>query len=426
MISLPEKYYLVINDRFELFFRGVIKKHNPYQYYVKAYCEKGYTYNRYFTYTPIEGEEGEYPLSIIVYDDDGQIIEQKDTILIVNKPEKPLKKLNVLCIGDSETVNGVWPYVGYQKFSEVFPNSLNFIGKMKKEEIGFEGYGGWQWKTFCGDETESRTSSVWVKCKHKLELCNVHSIWINNDLEWVLETITPNKLKFKRGSNNTTLTNPKLAETFTLKFGNFKHDDIEVEEYEYSDANPFWNKLESKLDFKTYLEDNNLEKPDLVITFLTGNGLYIPYAKEFPIHEEYATKFLKALHEAFPNALIGTMGIELPCCNGGVTACYGASGYYHDWYGDTISIFHYDEWLMKFVKTPYFKDFTYYFDVKSQFDSENSYPYELQKVNNRSDVMEKLGTNGLHPSLNGYKQIGDAFYRFLVQLVKEYNKLHQE
>ena len=137
MISLPEKYYLVINDRFELFFRGVIKKHNPYQYYVKAYCEKGYTYNRYFTYTPIEGEEGEYPLSIIVYDDDGQIIEQKDTILIVNKPEKPLKKLNVLCIGDSETVNGVWPYVGYQKFSEVFPNSLNFIGKMKKEEIGF-------------------------------------------------------------------------------------------------------------------------------------------------------------------------------------------------------------------------------------------------------------------------------------------------
>ena len=52
MIFLPSKYYLVVNDRFELFFRGVIKKHNPYQYYVKAECEKGYTYNRYFTFTP--------------------------------------------------------------------------------------------------------------------------------------------------------------------------------------------------------------------------------------------------------------------------------------------------------------------------------------------------------------------------------------
>ena len=40
MIFLPSKYYLVVNDRFELFFRGVIKKHNPYQYYVKAECEK--------------------------------------------------------------------------------------------------------------------------------------------------------------------------------------------------------------------------------------------------------------------------------------------------------------------------------------------------------------------------------------------------
>ena len=422
MISLPEKYYLVVNDRFELFFRGVIKKHNPYQYYVKAYCEKGYTYNRYFTYTPKEDEVGEYPLSIIVYDDEGGIIEQKDTILVVNKPEKPLKKLNILCIGDSETVNGVWPYVGYQKFTSLFDNSLNFIGKMKKDEIGFEGYGGWQWKTFCGDETESRTSSVWVNCKHNLVASNVHSVWVNNDLEWILETIKKDAVKFKRGNNNTTITNPKLADEFKLVFGNFAHDNLHVDAYEYSDANPFWNKQEKKLDFRKYLRDNNFEEPDIVFTFLTGNGLYIPYAKEFPIHEEYATKFLKELHETFPKALIGMMGIELPCCNGGVTACYGASGYYHDWYGDTITTFNYDEWLMTFVNTDYFKDFTYYFDIKSQFDSENSYPYVLEKVNNRSEITEKIGTNGLHPSLNGYKQIGDAFYRFLVEMVKKYNR----
>ena len=59
-----------------------------------------------------------------------------------------------------------------------------------------------------------------------------------------------------------------------------------------------------------------------------------------------------------------------------------------------------------------------YFDIKSKFDSEYSYPVELVKVNNRSEILERIGTNGLHPSIDGYKQIGDAFYRFLVEMIK--------
>ena len=78
---------------------------------------------------------------------------------------------------------------------------------------------------------------------------------------------------------------------------------------------------------------------------MTGNGLYIPYAEEFPNHQVYGDLFLKSLHEAFPKALFGIMGIEVPCVNGGVTACYGASGYYNDWYGYMVSVLNYDKWL---------------------------------------------------------------------------------
>ncbi len=67
-----------------------------------------------------------------------------------------------------------------------------------------------------------------------------------------------------------------------------------------------------------------------------------------------------------------------------------------------------------------------YFDTKSQFDSEYSYPVELQKVNNRSEIVERLGVNGLHPSIDGYKQIGDAFYRLLVEIIKKANKINSE
>ena len=97
MISLAEKYYLVVGDRFELFYRGVVRSHNPYNYYVKATCEKGYTYNRYFTYTPKEDEVGSYKLEIALFDDEGKKLESKETTLIVNNPKEVSKK-TILCI----------------------------------------------------------------------------------------------------------------------------------------------------------------------------------------------------------------------------------------------------------------------------------------------------------------------------------------
>lgn len=420
MISLAEKYYLVVGDRFELFFRGVIKKHNPYLYYIIAECEKGFTYNRYFTYTPTKEEVGEYILTIKVLDDEGNVIEQKDTTLIVNEVSKAKKPLNILCIGDSETVNGVWPYVGYNKYNDIFPNLLNFIGKMKKEEIGYEGYGGWQWKTFFDYEIESRTSSLIIYGNFNLSTKYLNTRWESSNLEFILIEIKDSSLKFKRGSNNTSLVNPTIGQTIKC----IDHDVIlEISKYEYVDANPFWNSDTKEVDFIKYIKDNNFEQPDLVFTFLTGNGLYMPYSTEFTNHKEYAPKFIEKLHKAFPHALIGIMGIEQPCCNGGVTACYGASGYYHDWYGYALTAFNYDEWLDKLCNMMPYSGYTVYFDTKAQFDSEYNYPVEEITVNNRSKIVERIGVNGLHPSMDGYLQIGDAFYRFLVEMIKKVNNL---
>lgn len=420
MISLAEKYYLVVGDKFELFFRGIVRKHNPYIYYIIAECEKGYTYNRYFTYTPTKDEVGEYALTIKILDDEGNIIEQKSTTLVVNDITKAQRSLTILCIGDSETVNGVWPYVGYHKYNGIFPNLLNFIGKMKKDEIGYEGYGGWQWKTFFNYENESRTTSLIIHGNFSLsnEYLNTH--WETNNLEFILVEIDDAFLKFKRNINNTSLVNPPLGQTIRCID---KDTIIKIDKYEYVDGNPFWNNETKEIDFEKYINENNFDKPDLIFTFLTGNGLYMPYSKEFTNHKEYAPKFLEKLHQAFPNALIGVMGIEQPCCNGGVTACYGASGYYHDWYGYAITAFNYDEWLEKLCQEPPYKNYAVYFDTKAQFDSEHNYPIEETKVNNRSQITERIGINGLHPSMDGYLQIGDAFFRFLVEMIKRVNNL---
>ena len=416
MISLAKYYYLVVGDRFELFYRGIIKSHNPYQYYVKATCEKGYTYNRYYTFTPTSDDLGSYLLTISIYDDLGNVIEEKETTLIVNEV-KDYGEKNILCIGDSITTNGVWPYVGYQKYSEIFPNRLNFIGKMKKEEVGYEGYGGWQWKTFTSNYNKSQTSSVWVNCKHNLSPADQHSIWKSLDNEWILETILEDKLKFKRGKGNNKI-NPELKDRL-VHIAHAEHqEDIIIDSFEYSEGNPFFNPNTNEVDFKYYQEVNNFPKLDYCFIMLTWNGQYMPYNKDFSIHEENMKILIDKIRKANPQCKIGLLGIQLPCPNGGVTACYGASGYYHDWYGETITAFNYNEFLEEFCNRKEYKDFMIYFDTKAQFDNEYNYYTKDMPVNNRSDICERIGVNGLHPSANGYLQLGDMFYRSLVEMLK--------
>ena len=38
---------------------------------------------------------------------------------------------------------------------------------------------------------------------------------------------------------------------------------------------------------------------------------------------------------------------------------------------------------------------------------------DQKPANNRTDVTEIIGTNGVHPTINGYYQIADAVYRSL-------------
>ena len=49
-------------------------------------------------------------------------------------------------------------------------------------------------------------------------------------------------------------------------------------------------------------------------------------------------------------------------------------------------------------------------------------PMILKKVNTRSTITEYIGTNAVHPTLNGYLQIGDVFYRALVRDIVDGNK----
>lgn len=427
IIFLPKAYHLVVGDRFELFYRGIIRAFDPYQYYIKIDCEKGKPYGRYFTYTPTEAEVGEYELNVRLFSNLGELLDQDKTVLKVVKPASPSKKATILCIGDSLSSAGYWQAEGYRRFvcSGGEPNGLGFsdsielIGTNKKEvekgiSIGHEGYGCWQWKTFCTASGVSTTSAVWVSApNHSLTEEDQHSVWVNNNLKWILETIEKDRLKFKRGEGNTSFT-PVVKEEFTHLENAIHQETIKIQSHEFENVNPFWNEEINDIDFINYCKKNNFNTPDYVYILLSWNGLYIPYNEKFTMQEEYAPRLIDKIHEQFPNCIIKCMGIQINSITGGIAANYGAKGPYHDVFGDVVTAFNYNKWLEDLCLSDKYKDFVEYIDVKGQFDVEYNMPYKMEKVNNRSKELEMIGTNGVHPSLDGYMQIGDIFFRSLV------------
>ena len=128
-----------------------------------------------------------------------------------------------------------------------------------------------------------------------------------------------------------------------------------------------------------------------------------------------AKQFIDALHRDYPNAKVRIMGIQLPSLNGGTGANYGANGGYADTYGLVRGVFGLNLAYQEFANREEYKDFVEFVNVSTQFDNENNMPSTKVYVNTRSKKTEDRGTNGVHPTEEGYMQIADVAYRQLVR-----------
>ena len=114
------------------------------------------------------------------------------------------------------------------------------------------------------------------------------------------------------------------------------------------------------------------------------------------------------------------MGLQMPCQNGGLGASFGAGNPMSDTYGMLVSAMHYNAALERLSDLPQYRDFVQYVDVAAQFDTDYNMPDKSRPANNRTDVTEVLGNDGLHPSTSGYYQIADAMYRALCHDISTY------
>lgn len=178
------------------------------------------------------------------------------------------------------------------------------------------------------------------------------------------------------------------------------------------------NKTNSKISFKEYAEKYNVEKIDEVYILLTWNGIG-GRLKEFNFEDSIfsnAKKIIDQFHSDFPEGKITLIGIPKPSMNAGLGAYYEINLSYGDNYGQSVTVMNYNQFIEDWCKMEEYSSFMTYIDGMGQFDSEYNMPTEGKPVNNENSTTEQVGNAmGMHPTNNGYMQIGDTFYRALMK-----------
>ena len=112
-LYLPKQYDLVVNEPFELFFKGIVNCVTIDTYdFELSYTDgknrgKGFHHKYYFV--PSEEDIGVHTLNIRLRNNEGDILEEAScNINVVETPVSPKSERVILLMGASETGPGVW------------------------------------------------------------------------------------------------------------------------------------------------------------------------------------------------------------------------------------------------------------------------------------------------------------------------------
>ena len=411
LLHLPEKYDLVVGDTFELFYKGVMLCKDPYAYNILVSCGIGKAWGRKFEVTPTS--TGTYPLTITISDDFGNIVDKADTTLVAKeKMTSPEKNINILCIGDSLTFGGVWVDEVYRRLTKTSEMSafghsapcgeglsnIKFIGKqMTPNGAGFEGFGGWKFSDYLS--TQTTTSNYWLTSTHTKSDSDQESIYKDeNGVEWQLETIEKERLKFKKHSGHGTM--PPQG-TLTWVSGGTDTSTITFTKASLEAGNPFV--YDGKIDFASYCEDVGADGIDVCYILLGWNNA----ATDRETYKSQTKQFVELLLSFNPDMKIVLLGLQIPSLDGCANN-YGAQGIYADWRTLQEYVFSLDE-IYKEIANEY--ENVSSVNISGQFDTEYSMQTMTVKANSRSLAEITIQSNGVHPSVFGYYQIADAVYR---------------
>lgn len=411
-ISLPDKIYAVVGDTLQLFYRGIVKAVNPYNYNILINCTKGKQFSRYFEYLPVSGDIGTTGFTIYIKDNNGKIIAEKTCQLITKSAgTSPATMKHIVMAGDSLLAFGQVAIEANRRLTGTGGTpagrgltNIAFKGKLTNGNTGFFGAGGWTWTnyTIAGD-------NWWKVTVNGVNSISFGATYIDSNSN----SFEVREVNITSGSGYISLRNISGSATPTgtlTKTAGSGDATVAIISAVSDEANPFWSN--GGIDFTTYANNYAGGQIDVFYMLTNWNGLS-PNQSDFTSLKSTARTFINAFHTQFPNAKFKILGIQLPSLNGGMSS-YGANGGYADVYGMVVTAFNQNKAYQELANETAYYSFVEFVNVSSQFDSENNMPEGDKAVNTRSVETEKIGTNGVHPADSGYNQIADIVYRNFV------------
>jgi len=355
-LILPATIYAVPGIETSVYFDNVSLIINPANYVFDVHCNKGHLQSERWTFTPEEKEVGDYQFTLNVLDQNNQIIaSQKSILRVVPKDAGKGKSLSLLMIGDSLTHNSIYP-------KHVRDLSQNFQGPSLK---------------FIGSHNPNNDPGV----QHE-------------------------------GYGGWTAVRFATHFTETARTGNYRE---RGSPFLYADENG-----KPKLDFPRYCKEFNEGKaPDLVTIFLGPNDVYS--ATDETIEERTDTMIahldllVKMIHDYSPQTKIGFM---LPVPPAATQDAFGTSNgrqqtrwqYKRNQHRVAERLAqHFGDKLEKQI---------YLVPTHVNLDCVHNYPAKSVTWNSRTPLETVRQNNAVHPSTEGYLQIGDSLFCWIKEVSK--------
>ena len=424
-IELPDEIIAVEDDKLQIFWRSIIHAYNPYIFDIISVCNVGKHYPRYYTFTPTSEDVGNtYSLQVLVRKNDlSTLVSKTTTIRVVAKPASPASQTNVLCIGASATAGGQWAYELMRRLTMsdgdntpanptgLSLSNISFVGRKTGtvKNVKLEATGGGRVQDYAS--TGKQACRFYVTGVTQLNINDVYTDGVNN-FTIVEINVTEGTGNIRCVDGGTTAASPSGTLNRVSGSGDLT---ITYTSFESESDNPFWNNSTSSLDFTSYANTYCNGSIDLQIWHCGVNDIFGGSESVIPTVIEAFRSILRAYHTQFPNGKVIISSVPLGSPTGGFGANYGASGSSN--YFTFLNIAQkYATALASLCNEDEFSSFTKYASVLEEFDCENGYPSTPTNVNNRQEIKENLGTNGVHPVEAGSYMVSDGIYRTFADL----------
>lgn len=440
---LPAKVYGVIGDTLQIFRRSVVVSQEPYRNYLDFTCGQGKVYERYLEITP-EKVDGAVPTGLTIkhrlINDNFKKSEQKTSSLILaDRPNtSPVNNINVLCIGASTTAGGQWPSelkrrltgTGGTPTADGLTN-ITFVGRKalgtastRPVAVNVEATGGWTWKSFYTPKnavrfTVSGVTSVDIGTVYSYTNANSQLVKVAVQEVNITEGSGEIRCTYDSDTVGRWVEGDDTSGTLT-RVGNSGGDATIAYSSAVSETYcPFYDETNEEPDFTEYADMYCNGNIDVLMAYMGNVNEGIRGDSSDEKIEEVINDMkvlLDTLHTDFPNAkvIIGTAA--LPNAYYGYEYNYSAASANKSW-SMTYGLFRYAKAVEEFLAGDDYKNWCFYAGTTTEVDSENAYPVSNKYANTRSEREEVIGTNGAHPTLEGYQMVADSMYRCFVNTI---------